>query len=254
MNGKIILAAAMLAAVVAPAAQAATVVATFTGGIGGMVTRNIVSGAGAPQLNAPQNVEQFYMDRTGGTSATNLVGAGAVDFFAWCIEPREFITMGQSISYTLVPLSQAASNIGGIGAFKANQVRELFGRFNNNFANPLTAQQAGAFQIALWEIVRETPGNALDLFSGNISFDAGSDNVAGTLALASSYVSAIDGTGPKAQRLVVLSNGIFGVQGSGTQDLIVQGNVPEPSAWAMLILGFGFVGVASRRRQISIAA
>ncbi len=255
MNRKIILAAAMIAAFAAPAAQAATVIATFTSGIGGGVTRNIATGAGAPQFNAPQTVERFNMDRTGGTSTNFFVGAGLVDFFAWCIEPREFITQGQSITYTLLPLSAAATNIGGIGGTKADQVRELFGRFNSNFANPLSAMQAGAFQIALWEIVRETPGNALDLTSGNIFFTPGSDSVPGTLALASSYVAAIDGTGPKAARLAVLSNGIFGVQGAGTQDLVVQiGGVPEPSAWAMLIVGFGFVGLASRRRHVAVAA
>ena len=238
---------------IAPAANAATVVATYTSGLGGTIERNIVSGAGAPQLNSQQTVDRFNMDRTGGSFANTLVGAGLVDFYAWCIEPREFITQGQSITYTVLPLSQAATNLGGIGTAKANQVRELFGRFNPNFSTPLTALQAGAFQIALWEIVRETAGNPLDLSTGNIYFTAGSDNIPGTLSLASSYVAAIDGTGPFAKNLKVLSNGIFGVQGSGTQDLVVQA-VPEPSSWVMLIMGFGLVGAAARRRAKAVAA
>jgi len=157
------------------------------------------------------------------------------------------------ITYTVLPLSQAATNIGGIGTTKANQVRELFGRFNSNFANPLTAMQAGAFQIAIWEIVRETPGNPLDLSSGNVFFNSGSDNIPGMLALASSYVGAIDGTGPMARNLRVLSNGVFGLQGSGTQDLIIQA-VPEPASWTMMILGFGLVGAIARRRARALAA
>lgn len=32
------------------------------------------------------------------------------------------------------------------------------------------------------------------------------------------------------------------------------GGVPEPASWAMLIVGFGAVGLASRRRQIAVAA
>ncbi len=33
------------------------------------------------------------------------------------------------------------------------------------------------------------------------------------------------------------------------QDPMVPGVVPEPGTWAMLIAGFGFVGVAMRRRR-----
>lgn len=241
----IVLAIALLA--LAPAANAATVVATYTNGIGGTVVRNIASGAGAPQFNANLVADRFNMDRTGGSFAPTLVGGGLADFFAWCIEPRETITPGQSITYTVLPLSKAASNIGGIGVAKADQVRELFGRFNPSFATPLTAIQAGAFQIALWEIVRETAGNPLNLNTGNVFFNAGSDSIPGMLGLAGSYVAAIDGTGPKARNLRVLSNGTFGVQGSGSQDLVVQ-SVPEPASWAMLIVGFGIVGAVARRR------
>ena len=49
MSIKMHLFAAAAIMAVAPAANAATVVATFTGGIGGTIVRNIVSGAGAPQ-------------------------------------------------------------------------------------------------------------------------------------------------------------------------------------------------------------
>lgn len=34
----------------------------------------------------------------------------------------------------------------------------------------------------------------------------------------------------------------------------IQPSVPEPAAWAMMILGFGVVGAAARRRLISLAA
>ena len=152
-------------------------------------------------------------------------------------------------TYTVLPLSQAATNIGGIGDVKAAQVKELFGRWQSDFAAPVTAQHAAAMQIALWEIVRETPGVALNVLSGNIFYPS-AEGIAGTIALANTYVSSIDGTGPLAKNLVVLSNGTFGVQGSGTQDLIVQfrtSAVPEPATWSMLILGFGLIGAAKRR-------
>ena len=193
------------------------------------------------------------MDLTGGNYTNRLVGDSLVDFYAWCVEPRETITAGQSITYTVLPLSQAATNIGGIGSVKANQLFELFGRFNPNLGASVTAVKAAALQVAIWEIVRETPGAALNLSTGNIYFDAGSESVAGTYNLAASYLAAIDGTGPKATNLRVLSNGVFGLQGGGTQDLLVQA-VPEPESWAMLIVGFGLVGAAARRRAHAIAA
>lgn len=241
----------------ATAAQATTVIATYTAGVGTTVTRTIVNGAGTPSNNAVQNASQFSMRLNGGTFTTPLVGSAAVDFFAWCIEPREIISLNVETTYTVLPLSQAATNIGGIGDAKAAQMRELFGRFQSSFATPVTAQHAAAMQIAIWEIVRETPGAALNVFNGNILYTAGSDGIAGTLALANSYVTAIDGTGPMARNLLTLSNGTFGVQGSGTQDLIVQtmsGAVPEPASWAMLIVGFGLVGAARRRRVQSVLA
>jgi hypothetical protein len=30
--------------------------------------------------------------------------------------------------------------------------------------------------------------------------------------------------------------------------------VPEPASWAMLVMGFGLVGVATRRRKVVVAA
>jgi hypothetical protein len=35
----------------------------------------------------------------------------------------------------------------------------------------------------------------------------------------------------------------------GGQLFLLQSNVPEPATWAMLIAGFGAVGVAARRRR-----
>jgi hypothetical protein len=238
------------AAALASAAQAATVTAAYTGGIGSSITRSIVSGAGAPQLNTSIVVERFNMDQTAGS--LRLVGGPGADFFAWCIEPREIINLNVQVVYNIVPLSQAATNIGGIGAAKANQVRELFGRFLPDFSASVTATEAAALQVALWEIVRETPGNPLDLATGNIYFTAASN--AAVYNLAGSYLGAIDGTGPKAKRLLALNNGIFGVQGGGSQDLLVQAAVPEPGSWAMLIAGFGLVGAAARRRSRAVSA
>jgi len=37
-------------------------------------------------------------------------------------------------------------------------------------------------------------------------------------------------------------------------DDIAANAVPEPASWAMLIMGFGLVGAAARRRKAAVAA
>lgn len=46
----------------------------------------------------------------------------------------------------------------------------------------------------------------------------------------------------------------LGDEGWGVSDLKVSGAVPEPASWAMLIIGFGVVGAAARRRKTHVLA
>ncbi len=233
-------------AVSATGAHAATVIATMTGAAsGGIVTRHIVSGFGSSPSGIQLSAERFNMNRTGGTDLSVFAGMGlSNEFMAFCIEPREFIYEGTSISYNVAPLAQGAlSSIGGMGAAKADQIAELFGRFQSNLAAPMTNLQAGALQIATWEIVREFANNALNVYNGNIFYESGSDNPNGMLSLAQSYLGAINGSGPRAQGLQALTV-------DGGQDLLVQvvSAAPEPGTWLMMIGGFGLIGWTARRK------
>lgn len=61
---------------------------------------------------------------------------------------------------------------------------------------------------------------------------------------------------------VVITNARFGgyISDEGIDNLItngagsVVGGVPEPTTWALLVGGFGLVGVAARRRRTVVAA
>lgn len=243
------MAATTLAVLAAPptSALAATVIATLDGGAGGgQVARRIVSGFGSTSSPVQLLAERYDLTRTGGSDLTVFAGMGASnEFMAFCIEPREFIYEGVSVTYDVAPLAQGAlSSIGGMGATKADQVAELFGRFQPNLAGPMTNIQAGALQIAVWEIVREFSSTPFNVYSGNVYYNSGSESPVGMLSLAQSYLGAIDGGGPRAQGLQALLS-------TSGQDLLVQtvSTAPEPGTWLMMLGGFGMIGGMVRRKR-----
>lgn len=180
---------------------------------------------------------RFQLQRTGGDFSDGL--AGGSTFFAFCIEPRQFVSLGGDYTYDVVPLENGTTNINGMGTAKADQLRELFGRYLPDFSAPLTRLQGGALQIAVWEIVREDSG-VLDVYNGDIYFYPGtSEDPAGVVALAQTYIQSLDGSGPKVGNLIALNN-------VGAQDLVAQA-VPEPES--MLLLGGGALLLALGRAR-----
>jgi hypothetical protein len=169
----------------------------------------------------------FQMSRFGGTWG-GLFPSGDI-FFGFCIEPREFVNLGGTYTDEVVALEQGTTNIGGMGSAKADRLRELFGRWFPDFTAPLTRLQAGALQVAVWEIVREDSGT-LDVYSGDIYFFPGtSEDPAGVVALGQTYVQSIDGTGPRLNNLLAMTQ-------VGSQDIVVQA-LPEPASLALVGAG-----------------
>jgi hypothetical protein len=240
-------------ATTAPLQAATTVAATLTGYNAGLITgitRHIVNG---PVANEALGVttSRMVLDRTGGSSGfAFLGGATGAGFVAFCVEPQQYISVGAPVTYTLRPLSEAANSLGGIGADKADKLKELFGRnaASGGFAT-MTPARAAALQISIWEIVAET-NSSLSATAGNIRFTAAAGTVEFATASRQSIrdagfmLAAINGAvnAPRASNLMLL-------QSSTGQDLLVFGRVPEPESWAMLIAGFGLVGATLRRRR-----
>lgn len=181
----------------------------------------------------------FQWTRTGGTFS----GFPVTSFFAFCIEPREFVSPGATYTYDWSDLSAGTTNIGGMGVAKANLLRELFGRYFPDFTVAIGAVQASALQIATWEVVRETSG-VLNVLSGTTRYRNPAD--AAALTLAQTYVQSLNGAGP------MLSN-VFALTVVGSQDLIVQvppspdAPVPEPAGTAAA--GLALIGFALYRRR-----
>ena len=208
-------------------------------------------GASTITVNFTNLPNPLYVDRTVDTGQFQFTTVSGDTsklsgiFYSFCIEPREFISQGQTVTYTESPLQDGTTNIGGMGAAKAALLEELFGRYDPNVNTPLDALHASAMQIAIWEIVRETSGT-LDVYSGTTRFA----NPQGTLetqalALAETYVQSLNGKGPMDTKVFALTN-------DGVQDMIVQANAPEPSTYGMMGMGLmavGWLGGRLRRRR-----
>jgi hypothetical protein len=193
-----------------------TVIATFNAELYSETIQRDVGpgygdGAGAGYIDTTTGMFQFT--RTGGTQPGSPTGT----FYAFCIEPREFVSQGSTYTYDFSDLSQGTTNIGGMGVAKANLLRELFGRNYPVLGATITAEKASAMQIAIWEIVRENSGS-LNVTSGNVQFRNPQDPNA--LTLAQTYLSALNGTGPHL-------NNLYALTFDGAQDVIVQ--IPEPA-------------------------
>jgi hypothetical protein len=224
--------------------HASTVIALFNGEMTSeAIQRYVGDDPTNPSGWVGTTTGEFSFTQTGG----NDVGLDST-FYAFCIEPREFVSQGSTYTYDLTTLDQGTTNIGGMGAAKAALISELLGRYYPDFTVALDAEHASAIQIAIWEIVRETSGT-LDVSAGNVIFASPADPAA--LALAQTYLSSLDGTGP-------MLNNIYALDEVGAQDVVVQiqgsqteSPAPEPVTFATM--GAALIGLALLLRRRSVA-
>jgi hypothetical protein len=133
------------------------------------------------------------------------------------------------------------------GAEKAADLGRLFTAFDAwNGSTGITAQETGALQMAVWEIVNETArtasGLALNLSSG--SFQASSTG-SGTTALAQGWLNGLASANNWYQ--------VSAYTNASYQDYLVLNKVPEPGSLALVLAALGSLGLVARRRKAQAA-
>lgn len=152
----------------------------------------------------------------------------------FCIDPYHF-SSSSALPYTYVNLQDAPKPPGPMGAAAADKISKLWAIA---YSPTMSALDAAAMQVAIWQIVSTGTGAAFNYLGGQNATDTA--NLATRI---NQFYTAINNFTGTAAKLV-------GLTGSG-QDYVVQA-VPELGATAAL-LGGAFVVLLLARKKLDPA-
>lgn len=255
---KIILAtAALLATVIATPASAVTLVAGFNGAGGNVasIAKSNISLDLTLSALSFANVQPNALSSITGNSATartlsqNASGVGVVGGFVDLqmdtnlVGVREAFLVTGSSGFLLTRLvlgnvdADDTLQIYGVNA-NGSLVSFSYGSGNNPLNNA-AARTAGAIGSGAGGSLLNLTYNA-GLNGGTASFDTGLNVTRFTRYLITTRVGG--------------DVNYLGAPGQGFTLSGLTATIPEPATWGMMLVGFGFVGVAARRRSNAVAA
>lgn len=185
----------------------------------------------------------------GGIGRLSLTGTdenGAdVSFETFCADISAPLSAGIFTEATPSVLPFSASKISAVTAFLAN-------------ATPLvvSARTSAAAQLGVWEILNENDGTPYDITSGAFSVESADSDLSAAMTLANGWLANVaddSWTAGANTTLAVLDPigrnqaQIFAIKAGGSAPQLSA--VPEPSSWALMLGGFGFLGATLRRRR-----
>lgn len=174
------------------------------------------------------------------------------NFVTFCVELAQ--TVGDTV-FTIVPVENAPSpgaGVGGVGSYlsmgitKANQIRELWGRYFDTLLTGTSSQKSdktAAFQIAIWEIVHD---NDNSLAAGHFQAKYTTQSF---VQLAQSWLNSLTGDVSKYETDLV------GLSSPTRQDHITVRETPEPPPTltpepsSLVLFGIGAIGLCAKRRR-----
>ncbi|MEP6785739.1 MAG: PEPxxWA-CTERM sorting domain-containing protein [Sphingomonadales bacterium] len=180
-----------------------------------------------------------------------MPGASAAPaFLSTMVENFESYAVGASIGPNAKIYNTTVPNDAAVPGFNST----------GNYAAVLGLPTAGSYTKAF------TAANIFSFVIGSLdnyntltlSFNDGSTEILSGAQIAFGATANGNQSLPSSNgRVVYVSNGVKLINGatfSSTNnsfefDNLMTGNVPEPSTWAMMVLGFGIVGRAMRRRR-----
>jgi hypothetical protein len=179
---------------------------------------------------------------TGALENASLTGTGQ-SIQSFCIDTQDSSSTSWQ-TYTVKTLDQTPDPAAGpMGDQRARLIAKLL---DDNWAwgETLTNVKAAALQLAVWEIVAETPGSYdLDRYQGNFYVNSTSSSYAAVKTLAESMLGALGTTGNDyLGRYLGLSSHF---DETHYQDFVVR--VPVPGAVLLGLLGLSAAGIRLRR-------
>ncbi len=217
-----------------------------------------------PAINADEYVATGFYQWSG--VAANPDGLQG-NFSTFCIDFTQDINYNQPpYTFQLAALDGAPSDLPvyhdpllggtGMGAERANAIRELWGLNHDSLDN---ADKVAGFQLAIWKIlyeptITEDPNASMDITTGHLRVtDSGA-----FVGYANSYLASIVSDGQ--YRTDDLASNLFAITSDQFQDQIVQ--LPSPpvllqvppvplpkTVWGGAVL-MGAIGIAKRKKAM----